>query len=140
MRPLALMVAALLALGAQGAAFAQGQAVSSAPLANVQLEDPQAEARAQELMEELRCLTCQSQSIADSDAPMAGDMRHQVRSRIAAGESPEDVRAWLVERYGDYVTYRPGLGAATWPLYALPLLFVLIALVILFRRLGRRGE
>lgn len=130
------IAAAVLALSAPGA----GQAVSSAPLANVQLEDAAAEARAQELMEELRCLTCQSQSIADSDAPMAGDMRHQVRSRIAAGESPEEVRAWLVERYGDYVTYRPGLGGATWPLYALPALFLLIAAVVLFRRLGRRSE
>ena len=91
-------------------------------------------------MEELRCLTCQSQSIADSNAPMAGDMRHQVRSRIAAGESPEEVRAWLVERYGDYITYRPGIGSATWPLYALPILFLLIALVVLVRRLGRNGE
>mgnify|MGYP000117869649 CR=1 FL=1 len=131
-----MLAAAILALSAPGA----GQAVSNAPLANVQLADPQDEAEAQELMEELRCLTCQSQSIADSDAPMAGDMRHQVRSRIAAGESPEEVRAWLVERYGDYVTYRPGLGAATWPLYALPLLFVLVAGILLARRLGRRGE
>ncbi len=131
-----ILAAALLALSAPGA----GQAVSSAPLANTQLADPVAEAQAQSLMEELRCLTCQSQSIADSDAPMAGDMRHQVRSRIAGGESPEEVRNWLVERYGDYVSFRPGIGAATWPLYALPLLFVLIAGAVLFRRLGRRGE
>jgi len=92
------------------------------------------------LMETLRCLKCQSQSIHDSDAPMAGDMRHQVRSRIAAGESPDEVRAWLVERYGDYVTYRPGFDAATWPLFALPVLFILLAGVVLVRRLGRRGE
>ena len=72
-----------------------------APYAYRQLEDPAMEARAQGLMEELRCLKCQSQSIADSDAPMAGDMRHQVRTRIAAGESPDEVREWLVERYGD---------------------------------------
>ena len=136
MMPSALLATALLAISTPGA----GQAVSSAPLANTQLADPVAEAEAQALMEELRCLTCQSQSIADSDAPMAGDMRHQVRSRIAAGESPEEVRAWLVERYGDYVTFRPGIGAATWPLYALPLLFILIAGVVLVRRLGRRGE
>ena len=62
-------------------------------------------------METLRCLKCQSQSIADSDAPMAGDMRHQVRSRIAAGEEPEAIRAWLVERYGDYVSYAPRVSA-----------------------------
>ncbi len=133
---LAGLAAAVLALAAPGA----GQTVSSAPLANVQLADPADEARAQELMEEVRCLTCQSQSIADSDAPMAGDMRHQVRSRIAAGESPKEVRAWLVERYGDYITYRPGLGSATWPLYALPILFLLVAGIVLFRRLGRGGE
>ncbi len=132
-----MMLAAIaLALAAPGA----GQTTSSAPLANVQLADPQQESEAQALMEELRCLTCQSQSIADSNAPMAGDMRHQVRSRIAAGESPEEVRAWLVERYGDYVTFRPGFDWATWPLYALPILFVLIAGFVLVRRLGRRGE
>ena len=130
------LAAIALAVAAPGA----GQAVSSAPLANTQLADPQAEAQAQDLMEELRCLTCQSQSIADSNAPMAGDMRHQVRSRIAAGESPEEVRAWLVDRYGDYVTFRPGLDAATWPLYALPILFLLVAGVLIFRRLGRPSE
>tara|TARA_B100000678_G_C18000505_1_gene418709 strand:+ start:177 stop:575 length:399 start_codon:yes stop_codon:yes gene_type:complete len=130
-----MLAAVLLAISAPGA----GQAVSSAPLANTQLADPVAEQQAQSLMEELRCLTCQSQSIADSDAPMAGDMRHQVRSRIAAGESPDEVRQWLVERYGDYVSFRPGIGAATWPLYALPLLFLLVAGAVLFRRLGRPG-
>src|SRR5690606_41315504 len=71
-----------------------------APYAYQQLEDPALEAQAQALMETLRCLKCQSQSIADSDAPMAGDMRHQVRTRIAAGEDPEQIRAWLIERYG----------------------------------------
>lgn len=137
MRSLCLsLVLALLAISPLSAQ----QTVPPAPFAYRQLDDPGEEAQAQELMETLRCLTCQSQSIADSDAPMAGDMRHQVRSRIAAGESPEEVRAWLVERYGDYVTYRPGIGAATWPLYALPLLFLIVAGVLLARRLGRRGE
>ena len=137
-----IFAAALLALAAPSAATAPaaGQTVSSAPLADTQLADPVAEAKAQALMEELRCLTCQSQSIADSNAPMAGDMRHQVRSRIAAGENPEQVRAWLVERYGDYVTFRPGFDWATWPLYALPLLFILVAGLLLFRRIGRGGE
>lgn len=64
-----------------------------APYAYRQLDDPAQEAKAQALMETLRCLKCQSQSIADSDAPMAGDMRHQVRTRIAAGEQPEAIRA-----------------------------------------------
>ena len=109
-----------------------------APYAYSQLEDPVQEAQALELMETLRCLTCQSQSIADSDAPMAGDMRHQVRSRIAAGEEPEAIRAWLVERYGDYVSYSPEVSASTWPLFAIPVVLLLIAAFVLWRRLGQR--
>jgi cytochrome c-type biogenesis protein CcmH/NrfF len=108
-----------------------------APYAYQQLEDPALEARAQALMETLRCLKCQSQSIADSDAPMAGDMRHQVRTRIAAGEDPEAIRAWLIERYGDYVSYKPTVSATTWPLFAVPAVLVLLALLILRRRLRR---
>ena len=109
-----------------------------APLAYEQLEDPAQEAAAQELMETLRCLKCQSQSIADSDAPMAGDMRHQVRSRIAAGEEPEAIRAWLIERYGDYVSYAPTISETTWPLFAVPLVLLFVAALILWRRLRRR--
>ena len=108
-----------------------------APYAYRQLDDPALEAKAQELMETLRCLKCQSQSIADSDASMAGDMRHQVRTRIAAGEDTEAIRAWLVERYGDYVSYAPRVTAATWPLFAIPLLLLLIAGIVLWRRIGR---
>ena len=67
-----------------------------APYAYTQLADPAQEAAAVELMETLRCLKCQSQSIADSDAPMAGDMRHQVRTRIAAGQDLEEIRQWLL--------------------------------------------
>jgi cytochrome c-type biogenesis protein CcmH len=133
-----LLAPLLLALAVPGAALAQN-AMPPAPYAYRQLEDPAAEAQAQELMETLRCLKCQSQSIADSDAPMAGDMRHQVRSRIAAGETPEAIRAWLVERYGDYVSYKPRLDSATWPLFALPLLLVAGAALALWRRFGRRG-
>ena len=110
-------------------------ALPPAPYAYRQLDDPALEAKAQALMETLRCLKCQSQSIADSDAPMAGDMRHQVRARIAAGESPEHIRAWLIERYGDYVSYKPELSATTWPLYAVPAVLLLLALLILRRRL-----
>ena len=108
-----------------------------APYAYQQIEDPALEAKAQALMETLRCLKCQSQSIADSDAPMAGDMRHQVRTRIAAGEDPEQVRAWLVARYGDYVSYKPTVSATTWPLFAVPLLLLALVGLILWRRLGR---
>jgi cytochrome c-type biogenesis protein CcmH/NrfF len=108
-----------------------------APYAYVQLPDPAQEAAAKALMDTLRCLKCQGQSIADSDAPMAGDMRSVVRSRIAAGEDPEAVRAWLVERYGDYVSYDPRVTGLTWPLFAAPLLFVLIAALVFRRRFKR---
>lgn len=104
-------------------AFAQS-ALPPAPYAYQQLDDPRLEARARELMHELRCLVCQGQSIADSDAPMAGDMRSQVRERIAAGQSPDQVRAWLVERYGAWVTYDPPFASGTALLWLLPL-FVL---------------
>ena len=92
-----------------------------APYAYQQLRDPAEEAKAKALMETLRCLVCQGQSIADSDASMAGDMRALVRARIAAGETPEAIRGWLVARYGDYVSYDPPLGGATWPLWLAPL-------------------
>ena len=110
-----------------------------APYAYRQLPDPAQERAAHELMQTLRCLTCQSQSIADSDAPMAGDMRHQVRTRIAAGEDPEAIRAWLIERYGDYVSYTPHVSATTWPLYAGPAVLALIAALLFRRRLARRA-
>lgn len=110
-----------------------------APLAYQQLDDPVLEAQATELMHSLRCITCQSQSIADSDAQMAGNMRHQVRTRIAAGESPNDVRAWLVERYGDYISYEPVVSATTWPLFVIPGVLLLLAMALLLRRVGRAG-
>lgn len=136
MTRLAALVLALLAapLMAQGA-------VPPAPYAYTQLDDPELEAEASALMQTLRCLKCQSQSIADSDAPMAGDMRHQVRTRIAAGQEPEEIRAWLVERYGDYVSYEPTVSATTWPLFAIPALLLCVVLLVLARRLGRkRGD
>ncbi len=125
---LALMFAA--PLGAQ-------DLLPPAPFANRQLDNPALEAKAQALMETLRCLKCQSQSIADSDAPMAGDMRSQVRQRIAAGEDPEAIRGWLIERYGDYVTYTPRLSSLTWPLFAAPLGLLALAGILLRRRFKR---
>lgn len=131
-------LAALLALLALPA-LAQ-DTMPPAPYAYNQLDDPKLEAEATALMHTLRCLKCQSQSIADSDAPMAGDMRHQVRSRILAGESPEQIRAWLIARYGDYVSYNPTVSSTTWPLFAVPLLVILIVAAVLLRRLGKRRD
>jgi cytochrome c-type biogenesis protein CcmH/NrfF len=93
---------------------------------NTQLPDRRVEAQARALMGELRCVVCQGQSIADSDADMAADMRALVRQRIARGESPEAIRAWLIERYGDYVSYDPPLSGATALLWATPILLLAI--------------
>ncbi|MES2338720.1 MAG: cytochrome c-type biogenesis protein [Pseudomonadota bacterium] len=99
-------------------------ATPPAHYADTQLRDPAREAQAKALMETLRCLVCQGQSIADSDADMAGDMRALVRQRIAAGQTPGQVRAWLVARYGDYVSYDPPMSALTAPLWLAPLLLL----------------
>ena len=107
--------------------------------ANVQLADPAKEASARALMETLRCLVCQGQSIADSDADMAADMRALVRQRIAAGEQPVAVRDWLIERYGDYVSYDPPLSGATGPLWLAPITLLVVGGLLARRSLkGRR--
>lgn len=111
--------------------------LAAAPYANVQLEDPAQEAKAQELMQTLRCVQCQGQSIADSDAQIAGDLRNQVRERIKAGEQPDAIRDWLIERYGDYVSFEPRLTGMTWPLFAAPLVMLAFAALFLRRRLLR---
>jgi cytochrome c-type biogenesis protein CcmH len=109
-----------------------------AEYANRQLPDARQEALARDLMHELRCLVCQGQSIADSDADMAGDMRSHVRRRIAAGETPEQIRAWLRERYGNWVTYDPPLDPVTWPLWAAPLVLLGAGLLLVRGRFRRR--
>jgi len=109
-----------------------------APLANTQLPDPKQEAKAKALMVTIRCLVCQGQSIADSDAELAGDMRAMVRERIAAGEKPEAIRAWLVQRYGSWVSYEPPFDRVTWLLWAAPVLFVVIGTLIARSSFRRR--
>jgi cytochrome c-type biogenesis protein CcmH len=108
-----------------------------AQLAYTQLPDPAQEAKAKALMETLRCLVCQGQSIADSDAEVAGDMRALVRQRIAAGESPDQIRGWMVQRYGDYVTYDPPFSWLTAPLWLLPVLLLGIGALIARRMFGK---
>jgi cytochrome c-type biogenesis protein CcmH len=109
--------------------------------ANRQLPDARQEARAQALMTEIRCLVCQGQSIADSDAELAGDMRDLVRRRIAAGERPSAIRDWLVERYGSWISYQPTAEPAAWPRWLLPLVLLLAGAWLVTRRikLGRKG-
>jgi cytochrome c-type biogenesis protein CcmH len=132
-----LLLVAAIALAAPAMA---DSLMPAAEYANKQLADPAKEAKAKALMETLRCLVCQSQSIADSNAEMAGDMRALVRTRIEAGESPGQVRKYLIERYGAWVSYEPPLDKMTWPLYALPVLLLGIGLWIVSGRLKRRRK
>jgi cytochrome c-type biogenesis protein CcmH len=130
------MIAFVLALGST-AALADSKR-PPAPYAYKQLADPAQEARATELMTELRCLVCQGQSIHDSDAEMAGDMRHLVRTRIEAGESPEQIRGFLIDRYGSWVSYRPRLDRDTFVLWLAPLILLAGGALLVLRRLKVR--
>jgi cytochrome c-type biogenesis protein CcmH len=105
-----------------------------------QLPDARQEAEAQELMGEIRCLVCQGQSIADSDAELAGDMRDMVRRRIAAGEKPSAIRSWLIQRYGAWITFRPPAEPLTWPLWLAPVFLVAIGALLARTRLKKRGR
>ena len=120
-------------------AFAQS-ALPPSRYAYRQLPDARQEAQAKALMETLRCLVCQGQSIADSDADMAGDMRALVRERIKAGERPEAIRRWLVDRYGAWVSYAPPVEPLTWPLWAAPVLLLALGLFLARGRFRRKAR
>ena len=106
--------------------------------ANRQLPNSRQEAEAQLLMSEIRCLVCQGQSISDSDAELAGDMRDLVRRRIAAGEKPASIRSWLVQRYGTWISYKPTAEPAAWPLWLAPLILLGLGGLLAATRLKRR--
>ncbi|WP_374763198.1 cytochrome c-type biogenesis protein [Yunchengibacter salinarum] len=101
-----------------------------------QLADPRAEARARALMQEIRCLVCQNQSIVDSDADLARDLRALVREQVAAGKSNQAIKNYLVARYGDWVLLEPPLDARTLLLWGSPVLFLALAGLAVW--LGRR--
>jgi len=105
-----------------------------------QLPDAKQEAKAQTLMAELRCLVCQGQSIADSDAELAGDMRDLVRRRIAAGEKPSAIRAWLIQRYGTWIIYKPTGEPAAWPLWLAPPGLLLFGAWLIRRRIRLKAR
>jgi cytochrome c-type biogenesis protein CcmH len=111
-----------------------------AEYANKQLPNPRQEGAARELMHEVRCLVCQGQSIADSDADMAGDMRNNIRRRIAAGESPQQIRSWLIQRYGNWVTYDPPVEPLTWPLWFAPIVLLGAGLFLMRGQFKRRKK
>lgn len=136
-------MAGRLAAGWRGLVAALALALAALPLpAAAQdrpLPDPQAEAQAQALMRQLRCVVCQHESIAESNADVAIEMRALVRERIGAGESPEAVRSWMVSRYGDWISFAPPARADTALLWAAPLLFLGLG-VLLARGLFRRAS
>lgn len=111
------------------AAAAFAVAVDETPL-----EDPVLEAQARALMKEIRCLVCQNQSIEDSNADLARDLRGIVRERVALGDTPENVRAYLVDRYGDWVLLKPPVKPSTYFLWASPVIAVLAIVFLLIRR------
>ncbi|MFZ5512103.1 MAG: cytochrome c-type biogenesis protein [Pseudomonadota bacterium] len=102
-------------------------------------DDPVLEKRVMALAEELRCLVCQNQTLADSHAELAIDLKNQVREKLRAGLSERQVIDYMVERYGDFVLYRPPLKATTVLLWAGPFLLLAAAVVLLVRRLRARA-
>jgi cytochrome c-type biogenesis protein CcmH len=131
-----LLAAILFALAALTPALAS-------PGPEERMQDPALEARARDLYRELRCVVCQSQSIDESNAPLAADMRAVVRDRLRAGDSDAEVRAWLQERYGDYVLMMPPVQASTLGLWLLPVLVLVgggIGITVFIRSQRRRGN
>ena len=102
-------------------------------------DDAALEKRVRELSTELRCLVCQNQTLADSNAPLAVDLRNQVREQLKAGKSERDVVDFLVARYGDFVLYRPPLKASTVLLWAGPFLLLAFGLLLLVLRIRRKA-
>jgi len=101
------------------------------------LNDPILEARARALSAELRCPVCQNQSIDDSDAPLARDLRLLLRTRLLAGDSDAEIRHFLVARYGEFVLLRPPISPKTWLLWAAPALILLFICIIGWRILKK---
>jgi cytochrome c-type biogenesis protein CcmH len=112
------------------------RAADSAPAA----DDPQLNERVMELAENLRCLVCQNQTIADSPAELAVDLKKQIREKMKQGMSDRDIIDYMVARYGDFVLYRPPLKGTTILLWFGPLLFLAAGLAALFYRVTRRRK
>lgn len=112
----------------------------SAPAAYVAVPapDPALEKRVTQLAEELRCLVCQNQTIADSQAPLAIELKNQVREKLAQGLPERDVIAFMVQRYGDFVLYRPPFKPSTWLLWCGPFLLLGFGLLLLLMKLRRQ--
>jgi len=129
---------ALLLIGPlPGVGVGVGVAAAETALPDTPLADPALEARARKLMADVRCVVCQAQSIAESDAGIAADMRRLIRGEIAAGKSDDEIRRYLADRYGDFVLFKPPFKAATWLLWAGPFLLLglgAVVMVMFFRQ------
>ena len=127
-------MARLLVLLAALAWLTAAAAKEAAPAA----ADPALEARVMALSAELRCLVCQNQTIADSNAGLASDLREEIREKMRQGQSDAQIIEFMVGRYGDFVLYRPPLKATTMLLWFGPLLLLAVGVAALFHRLRRR--
>ncbi len=102
--------------------------------------DPEKEARYNELTVELRCLVCQNQNLADSDAPLAHSLRKEIYDMLQAGQSDDQIKSFMVDRYGDFVLYRPAVGGNTLLLWLFPGILLLIGAVVVFFTVRSRNR
>jgi len=112
--------------------YAPHQQQAMAITAEERLDDPVMEARARDIGRELRCLVCQNQSIDDSDAELAVDLRKLIRQRLVAGDSDDQVIAFVRERYGDFVLFKPPVSSSTWLLWGAPIIALGLGVLIIF--------
>ena len=103
-------------------------------------EDPKIEQRMRALTEQLRCLVCQNETLADSRADLAEDLRKQIREQMRAGKSDQEILAFLTQRYGDFVLYKPPVKATTYLLWFGPFILLIGGTLVLYRYLKHRGE
>ena len=136
MRLLVLLTASLLAaLGA-----ARGVAQSGALDAYGQLENPALQSRFEHITQDLRCLVCQNESIADSNVELAADLRRQVREMLLAGRSDDAIFKFMTDRYGDFVRFNPPLEPKTLLIWGAPFIAVLLAVIIVVRIVRQRSR
>jgi cytochrome c-type biogenesis protein CcmH len=114
----------------------QAFAIDRAPA----FEDPQMQARYEHLTHQLRCLQCRSESIGDSNAQLAVDLRRQLRELMAAGKSDQEILTYMTDRYGDYVLFKPPVTARTWLLWAAPALLVIGGAIVAFIVISRKSK
>ena len=129
-----LVTALLLSFAISGTGFAQSNAAPSVS------DNPALEKRVLEVSNELRCLVCQNQTIADSNADLAVDLKNQVRQQLSEGRSKQEILKYMTERYGDFVLYKPPFNAATLMLWLGPFLLMLLGLIVLVRQIKQRKQ